>query len=44
MQEKIFKDEKNWYLATNITILARKHFGFRKIGKYLYMTPIRRSK
>ena len=30
-----------WFLATNITILMRKTFAFRKIGKQLYYRPLK---
>jgi hypothetical protein len=38
--EITFKPVK-WFLATNITILMRKTFAFRRIGKHLYYRPLK---
>ena len=37
---KVFKNGRVWFLASHITNLSRKYFGFRMIGNYLYMAPI----
>jgi len=48
MNKVVLKDkqgnEKTWFRVDFITLLMRKTYGFRMIGKFLYCTPIRNSK